>query len=88
VHDIVSPDVMARFESHAEDPDHREAVLVTSDRPLERQTLIDAGLDVSFVSGEGTIAAGTVDRAALERLTQLSGVARVEAEGEMHALDV
>jgi len=87
VHDIVSPDVMARFESHLEDADHREAVLVTSDRPLERQALVDAGVDVSFVSGEGTIAAGTVDRVALSRLAELPGVARVEAEGEMHALE-
>jgi hypothetical protein len=86
MHDIVNSDLAARFASGM-DETHREPVVVTSDRPLDRQALAAAGMDVTFVSTEGTIASGTVDGKALEQLAALGGVVRIEADTEMHALD-
>lgn len=86
MHDVVNPELAARFESHRQEPDHREAVILTSDLPIDREALADTGMDVSFVSNDGRIASGTVDRGGLDQLVALEGVTRVEADTEMHAL--
>lgn len=87
MHDIVNPDLAARFESHAQEPDHREPVVVSSNQPLTLEALEATGMDVAFVSSEGTITSGTADRESVNRLAELEGVTRIEADTEMHALD-
>jgi hypothetical protein len=87
MHDIVNPDLAARFESHAQEPDHREPVVVSSDQPVTRETLEASGMTVAFVSSEGTIASGTADRASVSKLAEVEGVTLIEADTEMHALE-
>ena len=84
--DVVNRELAARFESHVKEPDHREAVIVTSEQPIDPETLAATGMEVIFVSGDGRIASGTVDRGGLDQVVALEGVTRVEADTEMHAL--
>jgi hypothetical protein len=83
----VSPELTSKFDLHSEEPGHREPVLVTSERPVEREDLAEAGLDVRFVSHDGRIVAGSLDRVALGQLSELPGIIRIEPDTEMHALD-
>lgn len=84
---IIDSELTSRFRSRADEPSAREAVLVTCDPPVAREALESAGMDVRFVSGDGRISAGLVDRAGLDRLADLPGVQAIEADTEMHALD-
>ena len=83
----VSPELSSKFDDHSDDPAHKEAVLVTSEQPIEREALAAAGLNVSFVSSDGTISAGSLDRTSLSQLADVPGILLIEPDGEMRALD-
>lgn len=86
MHDVMSPDLVGRFEAHAGNAGHREPAIVTADEPMDRATLEGAGMEVTFVSSDGRIASGSVTREALEQVSTLEHVVRIEADTEMHAL--
>lgn len=81
----VSEKLTERFAGDV-DPDHREAVVMTVESGTDRKALEDAGIDVTFVSNDQRIVAGSVDAGALERAAALSGVLTIEADGEVRAL--
>jgi hypothetical protein len=83
----VSPELTSKFDLHSEEPGHREPVLITCEHPAQHEGLVGAGLDVRFVSRDGRIVAGLLDRAALGRLAELPGIVRIEPDTEMYALE-
>ena len=68
------------------DPDHREAVVMTVESGTDRKALEDAGIELTFVSNDERIVAGSVDALALEQAAVLPGVLTIEADGEVRAL--
>lgn len=68
-------------------PDHREPVVMTVESGTDRKALEAAGIEVTFVSRDERIVAGSVDAVALEQATALAGVLTIEADGEVRALD-
>lgn len=86
MHDVMSPDLVGRFEAHADTAGHREPAIVTADEPIDRATLQGAGMEVTFVSNDGRIASGSLTREALEQVSTLEHVVRIEADTEMQAL--
>lgn len=84
---VVSPDLQSRFEAYSHEPTHREQVVITLADTVDARLLEDAGFEGRFVTRDHTIAAGRLDRAALSRLAQATGVVAIEPDGEMHALD-
>lgn len=66
--------------------DHREPVIMTVESGTGREVLEGAGIEITFVSRDGRIVAGSMDAVALERAAALSGVLSIEADGEVRAL--
>jgi hypothetical protein len=83
----ISDELRRRFRARADDPDHREPVVVTLHRHADTAVLSQAGLQIRHVLRARPIVTGTLDAAALEQLAKLDVVARIEPDGEMHALD-
>lgn len=65
---------------------HREAVIMTVEPGTGREVLEGAGIEITFVSRDGRIVAGSTDAVALERAAALPGVLSIEADGEVRAL--
>jgi hypothetical protein len=82
----ISDELRRRFRARADDPDHREPVVVTLHRHGDTAQLSQAGLQIRQVMRARPIVTGTLDAAGLEALAKLDLVARVESDGDMHAL--
>lgn len=81
----VSEALNERFAGDVE-PDHREAVVMTVESGTDRKALERAGIELTFVSNDERIVAGSVDAVALEQAAALPGVLTIEADGEVRAL--
>jgi hypothetical protein len=75
------------FEEHANDPEHREAVIVTLNSDADASELARRGMAVTRKMKNQPIVMGTVDAAALKALSEWDGVTRIEGDSaDMHAL--
>lgn len=83
----VSAELRDRFAAHAAEPDHVEPVVVTLAPDADASALEDAGMTVERRILSLPIVAGRIDAATLARIEALPGVARIEPDGEMRALD-
>jgi hypothetical protein len=83
----VTAELRERFEAHAANPDHVEAVIVTLAADAEAAALEAAGMVVERRILSMPIVAGTIDAEALALIERLPGVVRIEPDGEMRALD-
>lgn len=81
----VSEGLVERFAGEVA-PDHREPVIMTVESGTGREVLEGAGIEITFVSRDGRIVAGSMDAVALERAAALSEVLSIEADGEVRAL--
>lgn len=81
-----SSGLISVFERHRDDPDHREAIIVTVEAGCSLADV--AGLDVQGTARGGTIVMGTATADAVRTLETRDGVVRVEHDaGDMRALD-
>lgn len=83
----ISEELRRRFDTPADKPGHREAVVVTLHADANTDALRRAGLEIVYAMRNRPIVTGTVDAAGLAALAELETVARIEPDGEMHALD-
>ncbi len=82
----IDPELSRIFQAHHGDPDFRLAVIVTMEPGAHSDALVAAGMSVSMATRHGSIASGTIDATALNRLTRHESVIRIERDGEVRAL--
>jgi len=75
-----------RFSAHADDPDHREAVIVTLAAGGDARALERAGMRVEHAMSARPIVSGSIDARTLEALAAMDDVVRVELDSSMRAL--
>lgn len=75
------------FDDESAGSTDRQRVIVSLESGTSREHLTDLGMEVAFMTRDGSIAAGTIDRPTFERLKEESSVIRLESDGEMRALD-
>jgi hypothetical protein len=83
----VSAELRERFRSHAEDPGHVEAVIVTLEPGADAGRLEREGMQVDRRIKSLPIVSGRLDASTLEALSRLDGIERIELDAEgMHTL--
>jgi hypothetical protein len=83
----VSSALRERFRAHADDPAHREAVIITLRSREDAGQLARAGVAVERIMRGVPIVSCRLDAAALGTLEGMDGVVRIELDGEVRAID-